>query len=309
MAPSASTSGRSSAIRSFASGRWAGTTCPRTPHAIDRMAGLLRDAMADGAVGLSSGLDYPPGSYATTDELAALTRVAGAAGGFYHTHVRYPLGDRFLDPFREAIEIGRSRRRPRPHHPLLPPADAIRADPTPSWRWSMTPGPRVSTSRFDTLPVGMGQHAAAHPAAGMDPGRWRGATQAAPRRPDRPGPRPCGARDPGRGLRQRRGLGRRAPGCVSPPGPPSLGVTDASPTSCATRVTTPWTSSATCSSPRTSASTRSRRGRGCPRCARSSPTRSAWSARTRRSSAPSHRRGPTAASRGSWASSSATRGS
>jgi N-acyl-D-amino-acid deacylase len=80
---------------------------PADPAAIDRMSGLLRDAMADGAVGLSSGLDYPPGSYASTDELAALTRVAGVAGGFYHTHVRYPLGDRFLDPFREAIEIGR----------------------------------------------------------------------------------------------------------------------------------------------------------------------------------------------------------
>jgi N-acyl-D-amino-acid deacylase len=58
-------------------------------------------------VGLSSGLDYPPGSYATTDELAALTAAAGRRGGFYHTHVRYPLGDRYLDPFREAIEIGR----------------------------------------------------------------------------------------------------------------------------------------------------------------------------------------------------------
>ena len=80
---------------------------PADASALDRMAGTLRDAMADGAVGLSSGLDYPPGSFATTEELAWLTRVAGEAGGFYHTHVRYPLGDRFLDPFREAIEIGR----------------------------------------------------------------------------------------------------------------------------------------------------------------------------------------------------------
>jgi N-acyl-D-amino-acid deacylase len=80
---------------------------PADPAALDRMGAVLRDAMADGAVGISSGLDYPPGSYATTAELAALTRVAGAAGGFYHTHVRYPLGDRYLDPFREAIEIGR----------------------------------------------------------------------------------------------------------------------------------------------------------------------------------------------------------
>ena len=80
---------------------------PADARAMDRMRGLLRDGMAEGAVGLSSGLDYPPGSYATTEELAALTEEAGRAGGFYHTHVRYPLGDRFLDPFREAIEIGR----------------------------------------------------------------------------------------------------------------------------------------------------------------------------------------------------------
>ena len=39
--------------------------------------------------------------------LAALTKEAGRQGGFYHSHVRYPLGDRSLDPFREAIEIGR----------------------------------------------------------------------------------------------------------------------------------------------------------------------------------------------------------
>ena len=57
--------------------------------------------------GCRSGLDYPPGCYATTEELAALTDEAGRHGGFYHTHVRYPLGDRYLDPFREAIEIGR----------------------------------------------------------------------------------------------------------------------------------------------------------------------------------------------------------
>jgi N-acyl-D-amino-acid deacylase len=63
--------------------------------------------MEDGAFGISSGLDYPPGSYADTAELAQLANEASRHGGFYHTHVRYPLGDRFLDPFREAIEIGR----------------------------------------------------------------------------------------------------------------------------------------------------------------------------------------------------------
>src|SRR6185369_11273369 len=67
----------------------------------------LREAMEEGAFGVSSGLDYPPGAYATTGELAELANEAARLGGIYHTHVRYALGDRFLDPFREAIEIGR----------------------------------------------------------------------------------------------------------------------------------------------------------------------------------------------------------
>lgn len=80
---------------------------PATPATLANMRAMLREAMAEGALGISSGLDYPPGGYATTDELAALTNEAARNGGFYHTHVRYALGDRFLDPFREAIEIGR----------------------------------------------------------------------------------------------------------------------------------------------------------------------------------------------------------
>ena len=80
---------------------------PAGAPAIDRMRASLREAMEEGAYGLSSGLDYPPGSYASTEELAQLTAEAARFGGFYHTHVRYTLGDRFLDPFREAIEIGR----------------------------------------------------------------------------------------------------------------------------------------------------------------------------------------------------------
>jgi N-acyl-D-amino-acid deacylase len=67
----------------------------------------LREALEEGAFGLSTGLDYPPGSYASTGELVELAAEAARLGGIYHTHVRYPLGDGFLDPYREAIEIGR----------------------------------------------------------------------------------------------------------------------------------------------------------------------------------------------------------
>lgn len=70
-------------------------------------AQLLAEAMEAGALGLSTGLDYPPGSYASLEELVVLAEVAATHGGIYHTHVRYALGDGYLDPFREALEIGR----------------------------------------------------------------------------------------------------------------------------------------------------------------------------------------------------------
>ena len=76
-------------------------------RAVARQRSMLREGLEAGAFGVSSGLDYPPGSYASTAELAALANEAGRLGGIYHSHVRYSLGDRFLDPFREAIEIGR----------------------------------------------------------------------------------------------------------------------------------------------------------------------------------------------------------
>ncbi len=78
-----------------------------TPEAMADQRARLREAMEEGAFGISSGLDYPPGAYATTQELAELANEAAKLDGIYHTHVRYALGDRFLDPFREAIEIGR----------------------------------------------------------------------------------------------------------------------------------------------------------------------------------------------------------
>ena len=81
----------------------------RRPSAreMDRQKGLLRESMEAGALGMSTGLDYPPGSYADTDEVVELSKEVARLGGFYHTHVRFPLGDRYLDPNREALEIGR----------------------------------------------------------------------------------------------------------------------------------------------------------------------------------------------------------
>ncbi len=80
---------------------------PATPEELRNMRAMLREGMEEGAFGISTGLDYPPGNYADTDELVALSEEAARLGGIYHSHVRYKLGDGFLDPFREAIEIGR----------------------------------------------------------------------------------------------------------------------------------------------------------------------------------------------------------
>jgi N-acyl-D-amino-acid deacylase len=79
----------------------------RAPDAdeLDRMAGLVRDAIADGAVGMSTGLIYVPGMYARTEEVVALARAAAGAGGLYASHIRGEGRDLFR-AVGEALEIG-----------------------------------------------------------------------------------------------------------------------------------------------------------------------------------------------------------
>ena len=78
-----------------------------TPAELSRMQDLARQGMQDGAFGFSTGLTYPPGAFSDTDELAAICQAVGEFGGFYMTHARYSLGDKLMDPFREALEVGR----------------------------------------------------------------------------------------------------------------------------------------------------------------------------------------------------------
>ncbi len=76
-----------------------------TPAEIDRMKTLLRQAMLDGAFGLSTGLFYVPGNYAATAEVVELGRVAGALGGIHISHMRDEAAG-VLDSVRETIRIG-----------------------------------------------------------------------------------------------------------------------------------------------------------------------------------------------------------
>jgi N-acyl-D-amino-acid deacylase len=76
---------------------------------IARMATLVDVAMREGAVGLSSGLEYEVGGYAETSELVELSKVAARYGGVYMSHIR-DEADKSFEALREAIEIGERAR-------------------------------------------------------------------------------------------------------------------------------------------------------------------------------------------------------
>jgi N-acyl-D-amino-acid deacylase len=71
-----------------------------------RMQALVRGAMEDGAVGVSSALVYAPSFYAATDELVALARAAGEYGGLYISHLRSE-GNRWLEALDELLHVAR----------------------------------------------------------------------------------------------------------------------------------------------------------------------------------------------------------
>jgi N-acyl-D-amino-acid deacylase len=77
-----------------------------TAAEIGTMKALVERAMKDGALGLSSGLEYDPGFYAKPDELIELARVAAAYGGYYASHVRDEENEVFA-AWSEAIDVGR----------------------------------------------------------------------------------------------------------------------------------------------------------------------------------------------------------
>jgi dihydroorotase/N-acyl-D-amino-acid deacylase len=82
-----------------------------TPAELDRMKELVREAMHDGAVGLSTSLMYAPAPYAKTEELVALATEASQLGGIYATHIRNESGG-ILAALDEAIRIGREAHMP-----------------------------------------------------------------------------------------------------------------------------------------------------------------------------------------------------
>ena len=77
-----------------------------TPEQLEKMKALVRDAMRDGAVGVSTSLMYAPAPYAKTEELIALASEASKFGGIYASHLRNE-SDSALEAIDEAVRIGR----------------------------------------------------------------------------------------------------------------------------------------------------------------------------------------------------------
>jgi N-acyl-D-amino-acid deacylase len=90
-------------VRAYAKGMAEG---PLTAAESDTVRRVMRDAMRDGAMGLGSALIYPPGNYASTEELVEEARAMAPFGGVYITHMRSE-GDRLIEAVREAMRIGR----------------------------------------------------------------------------------------------------------------------------------------------------------------------------------------------------------
>ena len=77
-----------------------------TPAELDTMRTVVRQAMRDGAFGVASALIYPPGNYASTEELIEQAKTMAPYGGVYITHMRSE-GDRLVEAVDEALRIGR----------------------------------------------------------------------------------------------------------------------------------------------------------------------------------------------------------
>jgi N-acyl-D-aspartate/D-glutamate deacylase len=85
-----------------------------TAAQMDSMRALVRRGMTAGAIGMSTGLYYAPGSYSTTEEVIDLSKIAAAAGGLYDSHIRdessYTTG--LVASVNEVIRIGREAHMP-----------------------------------------------------------------------------------------------------------------------------------------------------------------------------------------------------
>ena len=93
---------------------------PATPEEIEKMREIMRQAMLDGAFGMSTGLFYVPGNFTPTEEVIEIEKVAGAMGGMHISHMRDESAH-ILDSVKETIRIGEEGHMPTQvtHHKII----------------------------------------------------------------------------------------------------------------------------------------------------------------------------------------------
>ena len=109
-----------------------------TPEELAKMKETLAQELKAGAFGLSSGLEYEDGHFATTEEMVELSKVAASNGGFYISHVR-DEADKVFDSYDEIIRIGREA-----HIPVE--ISHIKLGATQVWHMAKTRMPQVFAS-------------------------------------------------------------------------------------------------------------------------------------------------------------------
>ncbi|MFQ5807760.1 MAG: amidohydrolase family protein [Phycisphaerae bacterium] len=116
-----------------------------TADELNRMRVLVRQAMEEGALGVSSALVYAPSIFAGTEELVALAQAAADCGGMYISHIRNE-GDSLLEAFNEFLGIaGRARARAEIYH--------IKASGRANWHKLDELLARIETARSEGLPI------------------------------------------------------------------------------------------------------------------------------------------------------------
>ena len=93
---------------------------PATPEELRKMLDITRQAMLDGAFGVTTGLFYVPGNFTPTEEVVAIEKVVGEMGGMHHSHMRDEAAH-VLDSVRETIRIGEEGGEPTQitHHKII----------------------------------------------------------------------------------------------------------------------------------------------------------------------------------------------
>jgi len=131
-----------------------------TPEQLELMKSQVNQAMLDGALGLTDALIYAPGTYAETEELVELAKVAGQHGGLYTAHIRSE-GNKFIEAIDETLRIGREAKLPvKIHH--------LKAAGQPNWDKMDVAIAKINELRDEGIPVTADMYTYVAGATGLD---------------------------------------------------------------------------------------------------------------------------------------------